>query len=233
MPDDVFLLSYWHISWYPVTVSWLLIEISTFSDTLSTWFDKKHLFCFYFFTMPFWRKSDEPPRHLPLPTGPHAVGYQVNITNQLSINEYICHQDVMTPGPAEEGREIQGKIFFPKLTFWYLAIWVQPGNVNMPILGFMAKCSPLGDIKELYWRVSTVRSVCPDLLPERVSSQRDGEQACGQSEAFILTIDKSEAFILAVVLQVSKHAMWPLWSDDDYLIGFVKFMQAMLARQGI
>ena len=45
-------------------------------------------------------------------------------------------------------------------------------------------------------------------------------------------IDQSEAFILAVVLQVSKHAMWPLWSDDDYLIGFVKFMQAMLARQG-
>ena len=29
---------------------------------------------------------------------------------------------------------------------------------------------------------------------------------------------------------VQKHAMWPLWSDDDYLIGFVKFMQAMLAR---
>ena len=40
--------------------------------------------------MPFWRKSSEdtpPPRHLPLPTGPHAVGYQ----------------DVMTPGPADEG----------------------------------------------------------------------------------------------------------------------------------
>ena len=29
---------------------------------------------------------------------------------------------------------------------------------------------------------------------------------------------------------VKKHSLWPLWSDDDYLIGFVKFMQAMLAR---
>ena len=29
---------------------------------------------------------------------------------------------------------------------------------------------------------------------------------------------------------IKKHSMWPLWSDDDYLIGFVKFMQAMLAR---
>ena len=36
----------------------------------------------------FWRRSDEPPRHLPLPSGPHAVGYQ----------------DVMTPGPPEEGK---------------------------------------------------------------------------------------------------------------------------------
>lgn len=82
--------------------------------------------------MPFWRRSDEPPRHLPLPTGPHAVGYQ----------------DVMTPGPAEDG------VF--------------------------------------------VRIYYPSEFP--------------QSET------------------VQKHAMWPLWSDDDYLIGFVKFMQAMLAR---
>ena len=29
---------------------------------------------------------------------------------------------------------------------------------------------------------------------------------------------------------VKKHSQWPLWSDDDYLVGFVKFMQAMLAR---
>lgn len=26
------------------------------------------------------------------------------------------------------------------------------------------------------------------------------------------------------------HDRWPLWSDDDYLLGFVKFMQAMLAK---
>jgi len=26
------------------------------------------------------------------------------------------------------------------------------------------------------------------------------------------------------------HDQWPLWSDDDYLLGFVKFMQAMLAK---
>ena len=40
--------------------------------------------------VPFWRKLSEDaptPVHLPLPTGPHAVGYQ----------------DVMTPGPADEG----------------------------------------------------------------------------------------------------------------------------------
>ena len=39
--------------------------------------------------IPFWKSSteDAPPVHLPLPTGPHAVGYQ----------------DVMTPGPVAEG----------------------------------------------------------------------------------------------------------------------------------
>ena len=40
--------------------------------------------------MPFWKRSDELPRHLPLATGPHAVGYQ----------------DVMTPGPPEEGKSL-------------------------------------------------------------------------------------------------------------------------------
>ena len=37
-----------------------------------------------------WKKpvyNKSPPEHLPLPTGPHAVGYQ----------------DIMTPGPAHEG----------------------------------------------------------------------------------------------------------------------------------
>ena len=39
--------------------------------------------------VPSWWKStgELPPLHLPLPTGPHAVGYQ----------------DVMTPGPVDEG----------------------------------------------------------------------------------------------------------------------------------
>eukprot|EP00090_Calanus_glacialis_P009424 TRINITY_DN17792_c0_g1_i1.p1 TRINITY_DN17792_c0_g1~~TRINITY_DN17792_c0_g1_i1.p1 ORF type:complete len:439 (+),score=123.75 TRINITY_DN17792_c0_g1_i1:76-1392(+) len=85
--------------------------------------------------IPFWRKSTEdapPPTHLPLPTGPHAVGYQ----------------DVMTPGPADEG------IF---VRFYYPSIY------------------PLNE-----------------------------------------TINKSE--------------LWPIWADDDYLIGFVKFMQAVLAK---
>ena len=27
---------------------------------------------------------------------------------------------------------------------------------------------------------------------------------------------------------VSKHELWPLWSDDDYLVGFVKFMQVSI-----
>ena len=145
----------------------------------------------------------------------------------------------MTPGPAEEGRKKQGEIFFSKWAFWVVKVDIWQFEFSQEMSNFERKSSTrlyfvssLGDIKELHWRVSTVRRVCPDLLPERVPSQRDGEQACGQSEAFILTIDQSEAFILAVVLQVSKHAMWPLWSDDDYLIGFVKFMQAMLARQG-
>eukprot|EP00092_Neocalanus_flemingeri_P017862 GFUD01019326.1.p1 GENE.GFUD01019326.1~~GFUD01019326.1.p1 ORF type:complete len:435 (+),score=115.81 GFUD01019326.1:86-1390(+) len=84
--------------------------------------------------MPFWRKSEDatPPRHLPLPTGPHAVGYQ----------------DVMTPGPADEGVFVR---------FYYPSI------------------HPLNE-----------------------------------------TINKSD--------------LWPIWADDDYLVGFVKFMQAVLAK---
>lgn len=81
----------------------------------------------------FWKKSTpDVPVHLPLPTGPYAVGYQ----------------DVMTPGPADEG------IF---VRFYYPSIY------------------PLNE-----------------------------------------TINKSD--------------MWPIWADDDYLIGFVKFMQAMLEK---
>ena len=84
--------------------------------------------------MQFWSRSEssDPPRHLPLPTGRHAVGYQ----------------DLMTAGPAEEG------VF--------------------------------------------VRLYYPSVLP--------------------------------LAETVKKHSLWPLWSDDDYLVGFVKFMQAMLAR---
>jgi len=85
--------------------------------------------------MPFWRKSSEdtpPPRHLPLPTGPHAVGYQ----------------DVMTPGPADEGVFVR---------FYYPSI------------------HPLNET-------------------------------------------------------INKHDLWPIWADDDYLIGFVKFMQAVLVK---
>lgn len=73
-----------------------------------------------------------PPVHLPLPTGPHAVGYQ----------------DVMTPGSAEEGVFI--RLYYPSIF-------------------------PLNE-----------------------------------------TINKTN--------------LWPLWADDDYLIGFVKFMQAMLEK---
>ena len=84
--------------------------------------------------MPFWSRgeSSDPPRHLPLPTGPHAVGYQ----------------DVMTAGPAEDGVFV--RLYYPSV-------------------------HPLTET-------------------------------------------------------VKKHSLWPLWSDDDYLVGFVKFMQAMLAR---
>jgi len=85
--------------------------------------------------MPFWKKNSEElpvPKHLPLPTGPHAVGYQ----------------DVMTSGPAEEGVFV--RIYYPSIY-------------------------PLNE-----------------------------------------TINKSE--------------LWPIWADDDYLIGFVKFMQAVLAK---
>ena len=84
--------------------------------------------------MQFWSRgeSSDPPRHLPLPTGRHAVGYQ----------------DLMTAGPAEEG------VF--------------------------------------------VRLYYPSVLP--------------------------------LAETVKKHSLWPLWSNDDYLVGFVKFMQAMLAR---
>jgi len=83
---------------------------------------------------PSWRKStdDVPPLHLPLPTGPHAVGYQ----------------DVMTPGPVDEG--VYARLYYPSI-------------------------HPLNE-----------------------------------------TINKSD--------------LWPVWADDDYLIGFVKFMQAMLAK---
>lgn len=29
---------------------------------------------------------------------------------------------------------------------------------------------------------------------------------------------------------INKSELWPLWSDDDYLVGFVRFMQAVLAK---
>ena len=29
---------------------------------------------------------------------------------------------------------------------------------------------------------------------------------------------------------VAQHSLWPLWAEDEYLVGFVKFMQAVLAR---
>jgi len=88
--------------------------------------------------MPFWKKSDSSPpplptpRHLPLPTGPHAVGYA----------------DVMTPGDVREG------VFL-----------------------------------RLYY---------PSQLP--------------------------------LTETINQAALWPLWAEDEYITGFVKFMQAVLAR---
>jgi len=85
--------------------------------------------------MPFWRSNSKEaatPRHLPLPTGPRAVGYQ----------------DVMTPGTVEEGTFM--RLYYPS---------VHPLNET-----------------------------------------------------------------------INKHELWPLWAEDEYLIGFVKFMQAVLAR---
>jgi len=84
--------------------------------------------------MPFWKKAvDEgtPPRHLPLPTGPHAVGYQ----------------DIMTPGGVE------------------------------------------GSFLRLYY---------PSIHPLNET--------------------------------INQHCVWPLWAEDEYLRGFVNFMQAVLAR---
>jgi len=72
------------------------------------------------------------PRHIPLPTGPHAVGFQ----------------DVMTPGGPDKGVFV--RIYYPSLY-------------------------PVNE-----------------------------------------TINKTE--------------LWPVWADDEYLVGFVKFMQAALAR---
>jgi len=90
--------------------------------------------------MPFWRQSSreglqhEPiPRHLPFPSGPHAVGFQ----------------DVMTGG--------------------------DPSTVGV-----------------------FVRVYYPSALPSSDT--------------------------------VNQWHLWPVWADDDYLLGFVKFMQAMLAR---
>lgn len=85
--------------------------------------------------MPFWRSNSgdvSPPRHLPLPTGPHAVGYQ----------------DLMTPGTVEEGTFM--RLYYPS---------VHPLNET-----------------------------------------------------------------------INKHDLWPLWAEDEYLIGFVKFMQAVLSK---
>jgi len=83
--------------------------------------------------MPFFGSGEaQIPRHIPLPTGPHAVGFQ----------------DVMTPGGPEKG--VFSRIYYPS---------IYPVNE---------------------------------------------------------TINKTE--------------MWPVWADDEYLVGFVKFMQAALAR---
>jgi len=84
--------------------------------------------------VPSWWKStgELPPLHLPLPTGPHAVGYQ----------------DVMTPGSVDEG--VYARLYYPSI-------------------------HPLNET-------------------------------------------------------INKYDQWPVWADDDYLIGFVKFMQAMLAK---
>jgi len=84
--------------------------------------------------VPSWWKStgELPPLHLPLPTGPHAVGYQ----------------DVMTPGPVDEG--VYARLYYPSI-------------------------HPLNET-------------------------------------------------------INKYELWPVWADDNYLIGFVKFMQAMLAK---
>jgi len=88
--------------------------------------------------MPFWSKSSaesvasDAPRHLPLPTGPHAVGYA----------------DVMTPGDETDG------VFL-----------------------------------RLYY---------PSALP--------------------------------LTETINQHHLWPLWAEDEYILGFVKFMQAMLAK---
>jgi len=84
--------------------------------------------------MPFWRSAGQEaptPKHLPLPTGPHAVGYQ----------------DVMTGGGVE------------------------------------------GSFLRLYY---------PSIYPLNET--------------------------------INKHELWPLWAEDEYLLGFVKFMQAVLAR---
>jgi len=84
--------------------------------------------------MPLWGRSREAqlPRHLPLPTGPHAVGFQ----------------DVMTAGEPDTG------------TF--------------------------------------VRLYYPSIFPVNET--------------------------------INKHELWPVWAEDEYLVGFVKFMQAMLAK---
>jgi len=80
------------------------------------------------------RPGSEPalPRHLPLPTGPHAVGFQ----------------DIMTPGSPEDGVFV--RLYYPSIY-------------------------PLNET-------------------------------------------------------VNKFELWPVWAEDEYLVGFVKFMQAMLAN---
>jgi len=84
--------------------------------------------------MPFWKSQQDtpPPKHLPLPTGPHAVGYQ----------------DLMTPGGVKDGTFL--RLFYPS---------------NLPL---------------------------------------------------------NET--------INQHKRWPLWAEDEYLIGMVKFMQAILAK---
>ncbi|XP_023333646.1 platelet-activating factor acetylhydrolase isoform X1 [Eurytemora carolleeae] len=84
--------------------------------------------------MPLFNRSQEPvlPGHLPLPTGPYAVGYQ----------------DIMTPGDPTSG--VYVRVYYPS---------IHPVNE---------------------------------------------------------TINMSE--------------LWPVWADDDYLVGFVKFMQIMLEK---